>query len=273
MRDWTMLIFALCTVLAAVAATPTMAQTTTYDCPTNARGAIGSGPNSATQVCIDQITAVIGTSAGGDSIVAHWRSTWVDSGGVESFDFFQIRYAYPGSGETQQKLGGGQEGTYNLVLQPTADPNGDYTFRVQGCWNQTLAPALCTVWNKEIYTISGVGVSTSSQGLTAPQPPQNLHTSISISGHYIQVLWNNPPGVLHATVTRTPAWPSASTLNVPPASGSANLKDILIVSGQRYSYNVCLNYQAGNLCGSVTGELPGPPPINGQITQHPRAAP
>jgi len=266
MRDWTMPIFALCTVLAAVAATPTMAQTTTYDCSFKP-----GTPQFNAVLCIDQITAVIGTSAGGDSIIVHWREA---GGGGPDFDFYQIRYAYPGSGDTQVKLGGGAEGTYNLVLQPTADPNGDYTFKVQGCFSAPLAPANCDGWDVETYTISGVGISTSSQGLTAPpQPPQNLHTSISISGDYIQVLWNNPPGVLHATVTRTPAWPSASTLNVPPASGSANLKDILIVSGQRYSYNVCLNYQAGNSCGSVTGELPGRRPINGQITQQPRAAP
>ena len=268
MRGWTLTIFALCTVLAAVAATPTTAQTTTYDCSYNPATAQTNPP-----VCIDEITAVIGTSAGGDSIIVHWREA---PGGANNWDFYQIQYAYPGSGFTQVKLGGGAEGTYNLVLQPTADPNGDYTFKVQGCFNNPLAPASCSGWNVETYTISGRGISTSSQGLTAPpppQPPQNLHTSISTSGDYIQVLWNNPPGVLHATVTRTPTWPSASSLNVPPASGSANLKDILIVSGQRYSYNVCLNYQAGNLCGSVTGELPGPHPINGQITQHPRVAP
>jgi hypothetical protein len=241
---WLFLIFAPLSV---------SAQTMTYTC------AVSTG------VCIDTISY----NPNG-YITVHWHT---QVGGVLHLggaDFFQIRYSTPGPApDIQDKIGSGDEGSYELTVYPTAQigPYGNYTFKVQGCRG---TPASCwggnqPPWDVEVFTLAAPP--------PPPQPPQNLHTSISISGDYIQVLWNNPPGVLHATVTRTPAWPSASTLNVPPASGRANLKDILIVSGQRYSYDVCLNYQAGNSCGSVTGELPGPRPINGQITQHPGVAP
>jgi hypothetical protein len=105
-----------------------------------------------------------------------------------------------------------------------------------------------------------------------PGPPQNLQTSNSGSG--IRVSWTNPYGVLKATVSRTPNWPSGTgALNVGPPRDY--LQDELAVSGQAYSYNVCLNFQAGNACASVTGQLPasaspvqGPPHINHQINQH-----
>jgi hypothetical protein len=103
-----------------------------------------------------------------------------------------------------------------------------------------------------------------------PGPPQNLRTSNNGSG--ILVSWVNPPGVLKATVSRTPAWPSSvSTLNIAPPRNS--LQDELAVSGQPYAYNVCLSFQAGNACAPVSGQLPassahGTPQINHQIDQH-----
>jgi hypothetical protein len=146
-------------ILAALALAPghVLAQTATYSCQ-------------GRSVCIDSITAVSGTSSGGVSIVVHW-TTLVGGG---AYDFFQIRYAYPGAPDTQVKLGGGSEGVYNLILGPSADPNGDYTFKVQGCLNSPLAPASCfggnqPPWDVEVFTIAGATRTTSS-GLTAACP-------------------------------------------------------------------------------------------------------
>jgi hypothetical protein len=135
-------------ILLALAPDRVMAQTTSYSCTQGS-------------VCIDSITAVPpAVPNGGGSIIVHW----VNVSSVGKWDFFQITYAYPGSAPTQVKLGGGIDGVYNLTLAPSADPNGVYTFAVQGCLNQTLSPALCyggnhPPWDVESFT------------LAAPPPP------------------------------------------------------------------------------------------------------
>jgi hypothetical protein len=146
-------------VLFALAPSRVLAQETTYNCPT---------PTVAEYVCINSITLVPGTSNANASIIVHWL--WQSP--VISPDFFQLRYAYPGSPDTQIKLSGGSEGVYNLPLGPTA--GGDYTFKVQGCTNNPLGPATCyggnaPPWDVEVFTVAPQ-TSTSQSALTASCP-------------------------------------------------------------------------------------------------------
>jgi hypothetical protein len=149
-------------ILAALVLAPSrvLAQETTYNCP---------NPLPARHVCIDSITAVPGNAAlgGGVSIVVHWIASF-------SPDSFQIRYAFPGSPDTQVNLSAGNasEGVYNLPLSATAV--GGYTFKVQGCVNQVLAPAACyggnqPPWDVEVFNYTPA-TSTTSSGLTASCP-------------------------------------------------------------------------------------------------------
>jgi hypothetical protein len=164
MRTKAMLLLIL--AMLALAPDRVLAQTKTYSCPP------GTG-NGAT--CIDSITAV--PSAGSASIIVHWlwmpctQPNVVCSGKLP--DFYQLHYAYPGSPDTQVKLpGGAAQGVYNLALLPTADPNGDHTFKIQGCFNQPLLPASCLggnqqPWDVEVFTISGMpGPTVSGQSKT-----------------------------------------------------------------------------------------------------------
>jgi hypothetical protein len=96
-----------------------------------------------------------------------------------------------------------------------------------------------------------------------PGPPQSLRTSNNGSG--LLVSWANPPGVLKATVSRTPVWPfGTSAMNIAPPRDS--LQDELAVTGQAYVYNVCLSFQAGVSCAPVAAKLPSS--TNHQIPQH-----
>jgi hypothetical protein len=90
----------------------------------------------------------------------------------------------------------------------------------------------------------------------------------SNSGAGILVSWANPPGVLKATVSRTPVWlGGTATLNIAPPRNS--LQDELAVTGQPYTYNVCLSFQAGVSCAPVSAKLPpSVPSTNHQIPQH-----
>jgi hypothetical protein len=148
-------------ILAVLALAPdrVLAQTKTYSCP------------DTELVCIDNIAAVQKTSAEGVSIIVHWVGK-DSSGGPYSYDFFQIRYAYPGAPDTQVKLGGGSEGVYDLPLGPTS--GGDYTFKVQGCHNIFASPANCyggnqPPWDVEVFTVAPQ-TSTSQSALTAACP-------------------------------------------------------------------------------------------------------
>jgi hypothetical protein len=159
---------------------------------------------------------------------------------------------------SQTPAPGGASGSHTFSnLQPTTG----YQVAVQGCQPGETS-SNCSQWTtKSIWT----------QSPPPPPPPMwpgNLQTQVE--GGSILVLWNNPPGVLNGTewsigwvgttVTRTPAWPSASTLFV---SGPYydNLYDTWIETGQVYTYNVCLNFRDSNpnlldsLCEGVTGEV------------------
>lgn len=143
------------------------AQTTKYTC---------NQQQQQFTTCIDSITTVVGTSAGGVSIIVHWLGT---SGAAGPWSFYQLRYALPGGTDTQVRVAGGSEGVYNLILGPTADPNGIYTFKVQGCNPTPLQPAICGggsqppyMWDVENYTISGMpGPTVAGQSGTPPLKP------------------------------------------------------------------------------------------------------
>jgi hypothetical protein len=147
-------------VLLACGPDRVLAQMTNYSC------------NQAAFTGIDSISTVVGTSAGGVSIVVHWL------GNSTLNQFYQFRYALPGGTDTQVKVNGGTEGVYNLVLGPTADPNGTYTFKVQGCQSNVLASAVCAggppgqEWDAKNYTISGMpSPPISGQSGTPPLRP------------------------------------------------------------------------------------------------------
>jgi hypothetical protein len=101
------------------------------------------------------------------------------------------------------------------------------------------------------------GGQPSNAPLSPPTPPQNLRTS-NVGGN-IDVSWNNPAGVVKATVARTPPWPNAvTTMNLAPPNLAA-MTDELAVAGKPYTYSVCLIFPAGPACGTVSGQLAGPP--------------
>jgi hypothetical protein len=148
-------------ILATLAFAPgrVLAQTKIYSCPQTIPGG----------ACIDSITVIPATSAGGVSLDVHWL--WqLPHNFPHPADFFQLRYALPGGQDTQVKFPGGLEGVFNLPLGPTA--GGEYTFKIQGCENGgQLGSAACwggnqQPWDVEVFTYTPA-TSTTSSGLTA----------------------------------------------------------------------------------------------------------
>lgn len=177
------------------------------------------------------------------SIKVEWTAAAANGFGNGAYQFFQVGWTPTGpavSGRQQSpQLPGGSFGwTFPAVAGES------YTVQVQGCFSGPSS--VCSEW------ASANVVTPLPPAAPQPEPPGNLQTSNSGAG--ILVLWNNPPGVQKATVSRTPSWPNATTtLHI--AAPWDNLQDELAVTGQLYSYNVCLYFQTGNSCESVTGQL------------------
>ena len=68
----------------------------------------------------------------------------------------------------------------------------------------------------------------------------------------IEVLWIDPPGVTEIDTYRNPGWQP----NMGPNSLPGGEDDVAVVSGQLYTYQVCLKYASGQACGTTTGALP-----------------
>jgi hypothetical protein len=176
-----------------------------------------------------------------NSITISWEST-------KSYAYYHTLLDVgnpPQSGD----FGGGYVGSY--TFGPTEfllQPGTTYQVKVQGClgWNY------CSPWTV-------VPVKTTSLPPPPAVAPQNLHTT-SNSCCEIDVLWTNPPGVTGWDAIRTPDFTS-TTVN-----DATDFRDLWVVPGRTYTYQVCLHYQSGKACASTTGSTqPGAPPPPAQL--------
>jgi len=180
-------------------------------------------------------------SATQNSITFAWNGNTNYAG--YNVSIIQAAYAMIGA-PTQYSVGGGQTGQYTFSPLNSATT---YQIAVQGC--------IPGGWVSDCSSWTGKDVTTKSPPPPAALPPQNLH-SFSNSISWIEVLWTNPPGVLSVETMRTPGYsPSSSIQSIP-----GGIQDNSVVSGQEYTYQVCLTYQAGVACGTVTGRSQSPPP-------------
>ena len=121
-------------------------------------------------VCIDDVTAFSDTPDYSAGVIVHWF------GGFTGTNFYNFRYALPGSSaETQVKVdaqhrdSGNPDGSFTVPIG--TDLTDPYTFKVQSCVNNALAPATCTGWFTVQYSLTLKTVQPSQPaGLTTPTP-------------------------------------------------------------------------------------------------------
>ncbi len=202
-------------------------------------GSFGAATSDAGQTPTPVITQVITTET---SISFSWN------GGTNyaAYNVSILQSAYASIARPNQtQVGGGFSGQYTFsMLQPATS----YEIAVQGC--------IPGGWNSLCSTFATKTVTTSSPPPPAALPPENLHT-LSNSVSSIMILWTNPPGVLQSDVTRMPGWMAGAIGNNIPGG----IQDDSVVSGELYTYQVCLKYQSGQACGTTTGQSQVPPPV------------
>jgi len=147
----------------------------------------------------------------------------------------------------------------NATTKPC--PQGETWLRAAGTCG--LPPAI-------LVTVPPVSATLVSCGTpSAPCqafPPQDLRLAIKTPGPIV-LTWGVPTDVQKMTVSRNPTWPNGFATVTLPSPSDTTYTDVLAVSGVSYSYSVCFIYgsaqtvwQPNTACGSVSGEVPSPPP-------------
>jgi len=179
------------------------------------------------------VTGVVATS---NSLTFSWSAT-------PNYNFYQVRVAPKGQGDTQVTLS--QSGHSGSFPYQQLNPSSQYTFKVQGCFSQ-LFNSTCSTWTQ-------VEASTKA---APPSPPANFRAT-PISWTQINLSWKPMPGVIRYQMSRIPGplpWGNSIQPN------AVSVLDASLNPAITYSYTLCVTTGGGTACASATATPLAPPP-------------